>query len=271
MHDNRGEYVIIVKHDLPRDLPILEIHSLADLHIGDKFCDTKLIEQHITEIQDNPAAYALINGDILNNATRTSVSDSYSELLSPMDQLERAIQLFLPIKDKILCINDGNHEARTYRNDGIQLMRIVAQQLEIEDRYSPEGSLIFVRFGQAARKEADNPRKHRRLCYTLYATHGSGGGRKIGGKANRLSDLSGIIDADCYVHSHTHLPMVFKEGYYRVNAQNSSVAKVDKLFVNTSAMLDYGGYGEAHGFTPTSKDTPVIYLDGTRKKMWARL
>lgn len=250
---------------------MLEVHTLADLHMGDRLCDTRLIEQHVAEIEGNSAAYAIINGDIINNATRTSVSDSYSEMLPPMEQLDRAIQLLAPIRDKILCINDGNHEVRTYRGDGIQLMRIVAQQLGIEDRYSPEGSLIFIRFGQATRKEHKNTKKHRRQCYTIYATHGSGGGRKIGGKANRLSDLSGIVDADIYVHSHTHLPMVFKEGYFRVNAPNSSVAKVDKLFINTAATLDYGGYGEAHGYTPTSKDTPVIYLDGTRKKMWARL
>lgn len=263
--------MIIVKHDLARDLPMLEVHTLADLHMGDRLCDTRLIQQHLQEIESNSAAYVIVNGDIINNATKSSVSDSYSEMLPPMEQLDRAIQLLAPIRDKILCMNDGNHENRTYRMDGIQLMRIVAQQLGIEDRYSPEGSLIFIRFGAGEKKEHRNPKRRRKLCYTIYATHGSGGGRKVGGKANRLSDLSGIVDADIYVHSHTHLPMIFKEGYFRVNPISSKVSKVDKLFVNTAATLDYGGYGESAGYTPTSKDTPVIYLDGTKKKMWARL
>ena len=67
------------------------------------------------------------------------------------------------------------------------------------------------------------------------------------------------------VHSHTHLPMIMKQGFYRTSPANSSVAKVDKLFVNTSAMLDYGGYGEAFEFKPSSKDSPVIRLSGEVK------
>jgi hypothetical protein len=46
---------------------------------------------------------------------------------------------------------------------------------------------------------------------------------------------------------------------------------VDKLFVNTAANLRYGGYGEAGEFKPSSMETPVIYLDGTKKDFKARL
>ena len=73
------------------------------------------------------------------------------------------------------------------------------------------------------------------------------------------------------MHSHTHLPLVFKEGYYRVSGSNSSVALVDKLFVNTAASLDYGGYGDKAGFKPASKCSPIIYLNGHKREMWAKL
>jgi hypothetical protein len=49
------------------------------------------------------------------------------------------------------------------------------------------------------------------------------------------------------------------------------VALVDRLFVNTAANLNYGGYGEAQEFKPSSKDTPTIYLSGTKKSFEARL
>lgn len=83
--------------------------------------------------------------------------------------------------------------------------------------------------------------------------------------------MARYIDADIYIHSHTHLPMIMKQGFYRVSAQNSSVAKVDKLFVNTAAALDYGGYGEAFEFKPSSKDSPVIRLNGVIKLFDATL
>jgi hypothetical protein len=111
----------------------------------------------------------------------------------------------------------------------------------------------------------------RKQCYVIYANHGSGGGRKEGAKAIRLADMASIVDADVYIHSHTHLPMIMKQGFYRVSPQNSMVCNVTKLFVNTSSTLDYGGYGEIFEYKPNSKDTPIIYLDGTRKKADARL
>ncbi|MBR5817285.1 MAG: hypothetical protein IKY62_01435, partial [Clostridia bacterium] len=76
---------------------------------------------------------------------------------------------------------------------------------------------------------------------------------------------------DIYIHSHTHLPMIMRQAFHRIDVNNSTVALVDKLFVNTAANLDYGGYGEAGEFKPSSKETPVIYLSGTRKAFKAKL
>lgn len=83
--------------------------------------------------------------------------------------------------------------------------------------------------------------------------------------------MASIIDADIYIHSHTHLPMVMKQAFHRVDPKSSTVANVSKLFVNTASNLNYGGYGEAGEFKPSSKDTPVIYLDGKKKKYEAKL
>ena len=101
--------------------------------------------------------------------------------------------------------------------------------------------------------------------------HGSGGGRKEGAKAIRLADMASIIDTDVYIHSHTHLPMIMKQAFHRVDNKSSTVALVDKLFVNTAANLTYGGYGEAGEFKPNSTDTTVIYLSGSKKYSEAKL
>ena len=101
--------------------------------------------------------------------------------------------------------------------------------------------------------------------------HGSGGGRKEGAKAIRLADMASIVDADVYIHSHTHLPMIMKERFIRVCLPNSSFAYVDKLFVNTAASLNHGGYGEEYEFKPASTDTPVVYLNGHKKGARASL
>jgi predicted phosphodiesterase len=252
-----------IKIDLSEKLEKVEIHTFADLHLGDCHADLGLIKERLKTVKDTENAYVILNGDLLNNATKTSVSDSYAEDIPPMQQIQTAVEMFEPLKDKILAITSGNHERRTYQKEGIDLMEIVARQMGMFDRFSKAACLVFMRFGFNNRQ--------RKMVYTIYTCHGSGGGRKEGAKAIRLADMASIVDADIYIHSHTHLPMVMKQAFHRVDMPNSSVATVDKLFVNTGATLNYGGYGEMFELKPASKDTPVIYLDGTRKRMYAKL
>lgn len=252
-----------IRCDLPQDLDGIEILPLADMHMGDRCCDFKLIQRRIEYIRDTPNVYCILNGDLMDTAIASSVGDTYAASLQPMEQLKQCVKIFAPIKDKIICITSGNHENRVYKSDGLDMTEIMATQLGIAELYTDTAAILFVRFGKEKRG--------RKLCYAAYVTHGSGGGRKEGGKINRLADLAAIVDADLYIHSHTHLPAIFKTAYYRTNPQNSSVAKVDKMFVNTSAHLDYGGYGSRAGYKPSSTDTPVIYLDGHKKLMTATL
>ena len=263
----------VIKIDLPAEHSSIEIHTFADEHIGDEQCDMKRLIERIEYVKNTPNAYCIMNGDILDNATKTSIGDTYTQTFSPMEQLQRAVELFAPIKDKILCVTHGNHENRTYKKEGINLSSLIANQLNLEDRYTPTSAVLFIRVGANSRgqHETNGSGKLRKICYTLYVLHGSGGGRKEGAKAIRLADMASIIDTDIYIHSHTHLPMIMKQGYHRIDPRNSTVAHVDKLFVNTAANLKYGGYGEAAEFKPSSMETPVIYLSGTEKDFKARL
>ena len=244
-----------------------EIFPFADLHMGDRNCDYALIKKRIEHVQQTPNAYAILDGDLINDASKTSVSDSYLEQLTPTEQIKKAVEVFSPIKDKILCINEGNHERRAHNKEGIDITELIARELGVEDRYSATSSVIFLRLGTLAERKAQD----RQVSYSIFCVHGSGGGRKEGAKIVRLADMASIVDADIFVHAHTHLPAILKEGFFRIDTANSTIAKVDKLFVNTAAYLDYGDYSEQFEFKPSSKDTPVIYLDGTRKFMTATL
>lgn len=256
----------VIKIDLPSELEQIELHTFADEHIGDEHSDVKRVLQRIEYVKNTPNAYCILNGDIIDNATKTSIGDVYTQTCNPMEQLERAVAIFEPIKNKILCITHGNHENRSYKKEGINISRLIATQLGLVDRYTSTSAVLFIRVG-----EDDSRHHHRKICYTVYSLHGSGGGRKEGAKAIRLADLASIIDVDIYIHSHTHLPMIMKQGFHRLDNKNSAVSFVDKLFVNTAANLTYGGYGEAGAFKPSSTDTPVIYLSGTKKYFEAKL
>jgi predicted phosphodiesterase len=220
----------------------------------------------IEHIKNTPNAYCILDGDLMDTAVCTSIGDTYGANIQPMEQLKQCVKIFEPIKDKILAVLPGNHENRVYKSDGLDITEIMCAQLGIPEKYSPTTALLFIRFGRQNARRNNRP-----FLYTIYATHGSGGGRKEGGKVNILADLASIVDADIYISAHTHLPVIFKESFFRVSGSNSSVALVDKLFINTAAALNYGGYGDKSGFKPASKSFPVLYLDGQKHSMWAKL
>ena len=251
-----------IKCDLP-PFEVIEIHPMADLHIGDSNCAYNEILERIAYIKATPNAYVILDGDLMDTAIASSIGDTYAANLMPMEQLKHCVKLFEPIKDKILAVLPGNHENRVYKSDGIDTTELMCSQLGIHDRYSPTTALLFIRFGEGFHG--------RKQLYTAYVTHGSGGGKKEGGKVNRLADLASIVDADLYIHGHVHLPVVFRESFFRVSGSNSSVAEVDKLFVNCGASLHYGGYGDKAGFKPASRKSPIIYLHGKKHDMYAKL
>ena len=254
-----------IKCNLPY-AEVIEIIPMADLHIGDSQCDYKLILERIEYIKNTPNAYCILDGDLMDTAIASSIGDTYSAVIQPMEQLNHCVKIFEPIKDKILAVLPGNHENRVYKSDGIDLTEIMCAQLGIPEKYSPTTALLFIRFG-----DKGGHHHNRTMTYSGYITHGSGSGKREGGKVNRLADLAAIVDADFYVHAHVHLPVIFKESYFRVNIIQSTVSLVDKLFVNCGASLYYGGYGDKAGFKPASRSTPTIYLDGHKRDMWAKL
>ena len=113
-HKKRGGRMTTIRARLPDTIGALKIEVMADLHIGDAHCDLPLIRERLKSVQEEPDTALILNGDILNNATKTRVSECYSEVLPPMEQIQRAVELFEPGKDKILAVTTGNHERRTY-------------------------------------------------------------------------------------------------------------------------------------------------------------
>ena len=99
----------VIKIDLPKELEKIELHTFADEHIGDEHCDLERLKNRIEYVANTPNAYCLLNGDIIDNATKTSIGDIYANEFNPMQQLEEAVRLFKPLKDKIIAITHGNH------------------------------------------------------------------------------------------------------------------------------------------------------------------
>ena len=223
--------MIDITFTMPQEPERFELHAFGDWHIEDPNCDEKLIRAWIETVRSRPNAYCILNGDLLNTALKTSVSDIYRERMSPMEAMKYLTALLEPIKDKIIVITEGNHEGRLSKDTSIHMLELVAQELKVP--FAEAGATIYILCGR------DEQERHpeRRIAYMVYVTHGTGGGRTEGGKMNALAQLASIVDVDIYIHSHVHLPGAFKTKYYRTNANRRSSREVTKLFVSTASAL----------------------------------
>ena len=93
-----------VRADYPVEWTHCNVYTLADLHIGDEHSKADEIARRINQIKEDPFGLCICNGDLLNTATKTSVSDIYSEQLSPLQQMQAAVGLLRPIADKIIAV-----------------------------------------------------------------------------------------------------------------------------------------------------------------------
>lgn len=247
----------VITRDLSYLKTDIKITPLTDFHLGSPQCNIKQIKKLLKKIEKDETAFCFLGGDIMDTTLKTSVGSVYENTMQPMEQLDFAVELLKPLADKgkILAIVGGNHEARISKDVGLDLTKLLACQLGIADVFCPETCLLFLKVGEKKHKK-------RPYQYISYITHGTGGGRRAGSKINRLVDLANIVDADVYYCGHTHQPASIKQDFIRPNYTNNSISQITRTFVNSSASLKYGGYGEVQGYSPSSISYPTVIYKG---------
>lgn len=243
--------------NLSQEFTHILLLPLSDLHIGDPQCNMDDFLSCRKWIEETPNAFVILNGDMMNTAIKSSVSDVYAEAMSPNEQIKLAVKLLSPIKDRILAVTSGNHEHRIYKETGVDVVDVMAQQLGVW--YAGEEALFKIRFG--CKKKNGKP-----IVYVIYATHGWGSGRTKGSKVNNLQDLSKIALADIYIAAHTHFMTAHHDIYLVPDQHNNNVIEMTRTFVSSGAFLNRGGYAVRKGYPPEYRGSPVLRLEGTAGK-----
>jgi hypothetical protein len=238
----------------------LRIVPLADLHIGDELLDMKALKEAIEYIRDNENVYTVLNGDLMNTAIKSSISDVYNETMTPMQQIDELVRILYPIKDKILVATSGNHERRIERDTSIDILNIAMKELGLGHRYTNDAFYLFLYFGK---KEQG---RQAPMVYTIYSKHGTGNGRKIGSKMNRLVEMSETCYADVQLMSHVHTQAGTRDRMYLPDYSNKSLNIKETVYAISNSFLNFGGYSEKCGYKPVSTDYIEIILNGSKRK-----
>lgn len=259
------EGIKIIQHVLPSTLEEVEIVPIGDIHVGDEFFDVKLFDSVVNYILEKDNRYVILNGDYMDMALKTSVSDIYGATLSPAQQVQYMAKLLMPIKGRILALSTGNHSERVYKATGIDVDYLLALELGLKEKYANNSFVLFIKVGQS---HTSRPHKIKQQVYSIFVQHGRGGGRKMGGKVNRLVDMDTIVaNADLYIMGHVHSPINLPQSTFVSDEQNMTIARHTAYYMIHNAFLSFGGYGLTYGYRPTAKvvSYAVLNTKGVKK------
>lgn len=256
--------ITAIKVNLPTEENNIKLYVLSDTHLGDPCADIDKVREVINFIKETPNCYCILLGDLLNTAIVNGKSDIYSETLNVKQAQELALELLLPIKDKIIAMTPGNHENRVWRSVGVDISLWLAEKLGIQDRYRNNFLALDLLFGKDTNGYP--------YCLKVAGQHGGyGGGRKLGAAMNALEDVDGIIaNADIYIRAHTHQQVSGQRDVYLFN-EKGNIEKHTKHYFNAPAFLRTGGYGLDKGYRPASTSPKYLNIRACSRRVGSRL
>jgi len=233
------------------------IIPISDLHIGEKGFNKesrRKLKGYIDWVKKTPNAYIILNGDLVNCATRESKSSPFDQNMDLTEQIECVVELFKPVKNKILGAINGNHENRLSDYTGYSPMISICERLGIE--YLGDSAVYIMRLG--CRKNGTSPR----LSFTLYSHHTTGGGSSFGSKINRVAAMREIIaNADVFCGSHNHMLGAIHSVTQFINETTGRIDNIRQMLVDTGGYLEWdGSYAERNMLTPLKIGSPRIHL-----------
>lgn len=251
----------MIVHESPskNDLTIIPI---SDVHLGAREHSTRAWELFCMDILKQPHVYITLGGDLINNATKSSVSNVFDDTMRPREQKKLMVEMLTPIKDRILCAVTGNHERRSTKDVDDDPTYDIMCKLDLEHLYRENIAFIKIRMGDFEGNGGMNP------TYTLAVTHGAGGGILTGGSVNRNERFGYAVDGlDCLIVGHTHKPFVTQPAKIKIDTHNNRVSIKPFKVVSSTSWLEYGGYAAQKMLLPASHALQTITLSASKKEI----
>lgn len=248
----REDFELIV-HKLDWDLPHINIYPIGDLHIGSREFNEDVFYRWKQTVMDDPFGYVMVIGDIMDMATKTSVTNIYEATMTPYEQKKWVEKEFGDFKCKILGGIQGNHEYRANNLLGMCPMYDVFAKLDIEDIYRQNMAFIKINLGTRS--------TDRQVSYNFTLAHGQAKGR--------TKQFPYVIDGlDCMITGHFHTPEDNFRSKIVIDSKNEVVRMRDFIHVSVPSFTNYGGYAMKAMFIPQSGSKfPIIRLDGNEKNI----
>ena len=245
----------------------IKVACISDVHFGALEHMNKEWTQFIKQVENDPSLYLILNGDLINNNTRSSVGSPWDDTVRPREQKKRMVEYLTPIKNKILCATSGNHERRSIKDADDDPTYDIFAKLDLEDVYRQNAAFMKIQLGNIRKNDYKAGG-----VYTFAVTHGAGGGIYTGATVNRNERWGNIIEGvDCVIVGHTHKGTVTRPSKLVFDPYNNKVTVRDYLVISCVAWQRYAEYPLQKMMLPASTGNPqILYLNDKKKQIEVR-
>jgi hypothetical protein len=270
---------------------VFRIWAVADLHLGNRSCNLKLVKQDLDAIQHDPYAFWVGLGDFADYITHgdkrfdptTLPYDMPAYKLGSLGQymVEQVRDLFKPIAHKCLGLGFGNHE-KSYMKGKEQEDKHSWLCTELGVRnlgYSAFYDVAFMRGFKGKPRLSQELPTHSgfQLKKRFFQHHGCGHAVTPGGKLNKLLQFMwGFGPADVTLVSHVHDQTVKRLDVLGAN-EGCTRQKVHKRIglITGGYLQAYApgqtSYAEMAGYLPTVMGSVYVTIDPERDEMRASI
>lgn len=244
----------------------ITIIPISDVHLGSPECMEQKFISFIDTVAKTPNVYLVLGGDLIDNGTRSSVSDIFKATMSPSQQKKEMANILASVKDRILCFVPGNHERRSGKDADDDPVYDIAAKLDLENLYRENIAFIKIQMGKERGEvgaKGDN-------CptYIIAITHGAGGGIYTGAAVNRNERFGYVVDGlDALIVGHTHKPFTTQPGKIKIDPHNNKVSIKPFKVISSTSWLNWGGYAAAKMLQPTTHCLHTLTLKGDHKEI----
>ena len=230
----------ILWYSLGEDVKEATIVPLADVHLGAEGSAWQQFYDLIGQIAKEPDTYVTLQGDLIDNGLKNSVTNVYRQTMRPYEQKREMAKALEPIRDKILCIIPGNHERRSKKESDAFPTYDIATKLDLEDRYRESIAFVRIALGKRTSGKIRDCKPH---VYYLACLHGAGGGGLPGAGVNRNDRFLQTMDGvDILITAHTHKPYALRGSKMVLDVPNRRATFRPTLHMVAGPWLAYHGY-----------------------------
>lgn len=246
----------------------ITIVPISDVHLGSPGCMEQEFISFIKTVKDTPNMYLCLGGDLIDNGTRSGVTNVFRATMPPSQQKKEMANILSEVRDRILCFVPGNHERRSGKDADDDPCYDIAAKLDLEHLYRENVAFVKIQLGKKERENGTMTEGSKRPSYMLVVTHGAGGGILTGGAVNRGERFGYVIDGmDALIVGHTHKPFTTQPGKIKIDPYNNKVSVKPFKVISSTSWLEYSGYAAQKMLLPTTHCLHTLTLRGDKKEI----